>query len=171
MQSTHQCLSVPIRGFFHRMSEALNLKPYFYGSVQRNDFFPGKSDIDVTFFSGDESMTARQLSVFLGQPLQQLRRVVWDIHGTIVHGYKAKFDDPSIDLHAEIAIYNTRHMEIVRKKQRAQFQLPFYVSVLIQSIKYLHYTLGIMPKAQYKYWKRTILARGTGDGTSTFLVW
>lgn len=168
MQTTRYRLSEPVRGFFHDMSEALQLKPYFYGSVQRNDFFPGKSDIDVSFFSGNIDLTARRLALFLQKPFSSIRRVVWDIRGTVIPGYKAKYCDSSIGLNAEVSLYETKYQSLVREE--LQLQLPFAASFLIRSIKFLYYTIGIIPKEQYKYWKRIILARCNED-SANFLVW
>ena len=37
--------------FFEKLKNYLDMKIYFFGSVQRNDYFPKSSDIDVALFT------------------------------------------------------------------------------------------------------------------------
>ena len=47
MENTKNVLPDHNRQFFKDLSEYLDTKLYFFGSVQRPDYFPGKSDIDI----------------------------------------------------------------------------------------------------------------------------
>ena len=47
METTKNKLSPETKQFFDKLSSYLDTKLYFYGSVQRDDYFDGKSDIDV----------------------------------------------------------------------------------------------------------------------------
>ena len=47
METTKHNLPDDVKQFFNGLSNYLNTQLLFYGSVQRSDYFPGKSDIDV----------------------------------------------------------------------------------------------------------------------------
>lgn len=51
--------------FLNNLSEYLQTPLYFYGSIQRYDYFPGKSDIDIDIFTDNEKSTISKLSNYL----------------------------------------------------------------------------------------------------------
>ena len=54
-----------IRQFFQQMQNYLGTSIYFYGSLMRNDYFHGKSDIDIDIFTENETSMIFRLSHFL----------------------------------------------------------------------------------------------------------
>ena len=57
MEITKNELSPFEKAFFQKLSEYLNEPIYFYGSIQRDDYFPQLSDIDIDIFSYNEKDT------------------------------------------------------------------------------------------------------------------
>jgi tRNA nucleotidyltransferase (CCA-adding enzyme) len=57
METTKNKLPENINLFFEKLKNYLDAELYFYGSVQRNDYFHGSSDIDVDIFTHDENNT------------------------------------------------------------------------------------------------------------------
>ena len=51
--------------FFDELSDYLNTKLLFFGSVQRSDYFPGESDIDVDIFTDNPSRIINQIQNYL----------------------------------------------------------------------------------------------------------
>ena len=51
METTKNKLSSYESDFFNKLSNYLDTKLYFYGSIQRDDYKPGHSDIDVDIFT------------------------------------------------------------------------------------------------------------------------
>ena len=51
--------------FFDNLSIFINKPVYFYGSINRPDYIPGKSDIDIDIFADNENSTTQLLSNFL----------------------------------------------------------------------------------------------------------
>ena len=47
MEQINNSLPNDVNVFFKELSDYIDTPLYFYGSVQRNDYFPGNSDIDV----------------------------------------------------------------------------------------------------------------------------
>lgn len=53
--------------FFDNLSNYIDKKIYFYGSIQRPDYIKGKSDIDIDIFTDNESSTIQKLCNFLNK--------------------------------------------------------------------------------------------------------
>jgi predicted nucleotidyltransferase len=51
--------------FLTEMKKYLNLPIYIYGSILRKDYFPNKSDIDISIFTPNPESTVVQLINFL----------------------------------------------------------------------------------------------------------
>ena len=51
--------------FFHNLSEYLETKMLYYGSIQRSDYVPGKSDIDVAIFTNNEKRVLLKMQHYL----------------------------------------------------------------------------------------------------------
>jgi predicted nucleotidyltransferase len=65
METTKNKLTPYQTSFFNRLSTYLDTKLYFFGSIQRQDYFPESSDIDVDIFTDNESATIVQMMNFL----------------------------------------------------------------------------------------------------------
>ena len=65
MENTKNKLTFNQYDFFQKLRNYINKPIYFYGSIQRNDYFPGKSDLDVDIFTDNESSTIYALGNFL----------------------------------------------------------------------------------------------------------
>ena len=57
----------------------------------------------------------------------------------------------------EIAIYNEKYKNDVLLEHNLKTQLPFFISILIVTLKFFYYSLKIIPTDLYKYFKRIIL--------------
>ena len=65
METTKNKLPENITIFFKNLSELLDTKLLFFGSVQRNDYFPGSSDIDVDIFTDNIPSTIYKMQHYL----------------------------------------------------------------------------------------------------------
>ena len=68
--------------FFKKLSNYLNTRIYFFGSVQRNDYFPESSDIDADIFTDNMSSTLIKLQSFLNVNKYQFKHFVYKLHKT-----------------------------------------------------------------------------------------
>jgi predicted nucleotidyltransferase len=66
METTKNKMNPFAEKFFKKLSDYLDTKIYFYGSIQRNDYFPNSSDIDADIFTDNESSIINKLQNFLG---------------------------------------------------------------------------------------------------------
>ena len=57
MEKINNKLPDDVEKFFKSLSKYIEKPLYFYGSVQRSDYFPGSSDIDVDIFTDNVNST------------------------------------------------------------------------------------------------------------------
>lgn len=159
METTKNEMPPYARAFFNKLSNYLDNKFYFFGSIQRSDYFPKSSDIDTDLFTDNESSTILKLQNFLGVKKYEFRRFVYKLHKTnkLVRGHKVKYLDPDNHFTAEISIYNEKDKEDVLIEHNSKMVLPFYISFLLIILKTLYYNVGIIPNDMYIYLKKKIM--------------
>ena len=159
METTKNEMSPYAKHFFASLKQYLDTKVYYFGSIQRNDYFPNHSDIDVDVFTDNEASTIIKLQNFLGVKRYEFKKFVYRLHKTImvVHGYKVKYSDPANNFSAEISIYNEKNKEHILTEHNSKNSFPFYISILLIFFKTLYYNLNIMPKETYHYIKKFLM--------------
>ena len=153
METTKNILSSYSNNFFNKLSNYLETPMYFFGSVQRNDYFPNSSDIDVDIFTENEHSTMMKMQNYLQIEKYKFKKFVYRLEKSkqLVHGYKVKYKDIETDhfLKVEFSIYNEKYKDVVLEEHQRKIQLPFYVSYLLILLKYLYYDFSILPKFIY----------------------
>jgi hypothetical protein len=159
METTKNVMPPYATKFFNKLSQYLDNKFYFFGSVQRSDYFPKSSDIDSDLFTDNESSTILKIQNFLGLNKYEFRRFVYRLHKTnrLVSGHKVKYSEPENNFTAEISIYNEKDKEAVLIEHNSKSFLPFYISFFLIILKFLYYNVGIIPKDMYVYLKKIIM--------------
>jgi len=172
METTKNKLPDDINAFFNKLSKYLDTKLMFYGSVQRSDYFPGSSDIDVDIFTDNVDSTIAKLQHFLNFKKKKIKRVVWRLSttGKMVYGYKVTYKNPDINLAAEFAIYDNKYKKQVLEMHLKKTIVPFYISIILYIIKKLYYDLHVINLDWYRYFKMKALSLGLGMPEEQFLV-
>jgi len=172
MEYTKNKLPDSIQKFYHSMSEYLDMPLYFYGSIQRNDYIPGKSDIDVCLFTENKEETIVRMQHFLHLPASKFKRFVLQLthKNKILYGTKVAFHDEELNFRAEFAIYNKNDKEDFLHEQQIKMKLPFYVSWALNIIKLLYYHLHIIDSNTYRKWKGKLLAFNNGYKVAPYIV-
>jgi predicted nucleotidyltransferase len=158
--------------FFEELSEFLDTKLLFFGSVQRADYFPGESDIDVDVFTENENQTIAKLQHFLHAKRSQFKKCVWRLNhnNQVVYGHKIFYKNNEEKIFVEFSIYNEKYKQGVLKEHLLKTNLPFYASWFLILLKFLFYNLKIIDKKTFTYWKKKILSVGIGLPESQFVV-
>ena len=141
--------------YFYDLENYLDTKLYFYGSVNRNDYIHGKSDIDIAVFTDNEQEMIAKLQHFLKVKKDAFEQLIWKIHGRIIYGYKIKCDKYN-DLKCEISIYNNEFKNFLLKEFYRDTVLPFHIWFLLLILKTIYYKLGLITSKTYSYCKRII---------------
>jgi hypothetical protein len=159
MEETRNKMPIFAERFFKKLSNYLDTKIYFYGSVQRIDYFPNSSDIDVDIFTDNENSTISKLQHFLGLKRYEFRKFVYRLHKTqkVVYGYKINYEDKKNKFSTEISIYNEKDKLAVLEEHLLKTSLPFYISILLFILKFFYYQIPIIPTRTYYVFKKLIM--------------
>jgi predicted nucleotidyltransferase len=156
--TTKNKLSLDEQNLLNGLSSYLDIEFYYYGSIQRDDYIPGKSDIDVAIFSPNEKSILIKIQHYLHVEKDEFTRVLWKLkkNNVITYGYKLKYEKDN--MHIEFAIYNEKSKEDIIEFQNSTINIPFYVRWLLSMLKFLYYQLNIISLPSYAYFKRKIFA-------------
>ena len=162
METTVNQMSNYATTFFHKLSNYLDTKIYFFGSIQRYDYFPGISDIDVDIFTDNVSRTISQIQNYLNIDKKITIKFIYKIDKKnseykIVNGHKIQYEDPENSLSVEFSIYDEKFKELVLDEHNRKTAMPFFVTFFLVIVKYLYYVLCIIPKDVYKIFKNFLM--------------
>lgn len=172
METTKNKIPESAKIFFDNLSEYLDTKLLYFGSVQRDDFFPGKSDIDIDIFTENIDSTIVKMQQKMKIPKNKFKKIVWRLryNGRMVNGYKTQYTDPNGEFIAEFSIYNSKFKDDVLVEHIGKTIVPFYVTWMLLFLKVLYYNLGIISKNVFNYSKKKILSICLGTPDDEFIV-
>ena len=156
MEKTKNEMPPYAKHFFFKLGNYLDTKIYYYGSIQRSDYFPESSDIDVDIFTDNESSIISKLKNFLGVKSYKFKKFVYKLHKSnkIVYGVKVKYQDIEHNFSTEISIYPDKNKEDVLEEHNSKTDLPFYILYMLIVLKFFYYNLGFLSKDLYKFFKK-----------------
>lgn len=171
METTKNQMSPYAKNFFHKLKNYLDTNIYYFGSIQRNDYFQNYSDIDVDIFTDNEHSIISKLQNFLGVNRYEFKKFVYKLHiaNKVVYGYKIAYKEPINNFFIEISIYNENDKKYVLNEHNSKVILPFYISFFLIILKTFYYQIGIIPKNIYVYIKQ-ILMNYMVEGTDVEFV-
>ncbi|MFY7729895.1 MAG: nucleotidyltransferase domain-containing protein [Flavobacterium sp.] len=145
--------------FFKNLSIFIDEDLFFYGSVKRCDYFPGKSDIDVDIFTDNEAKTARLLTNYLHLERSKVKKIVYKIDNKMIYGHKVAHTDNNTNI--EFFIYNTKYKHIIMKDHTQFNELTIYGTIMMVILKCMYYYLPIMSTDTYKQLKKWLINPNT----------
>lgn len=170
METTKNELAPNIKLFFNNLGDYLGTTLLYYGSIQRTDYIPGKSDIDIVIFTDNEYSTISKIQHFLHVSKTEFKKVVWQLGDLMTYGYKLQYINPEEQIISEISIYNNRFKSMILNEYTNKFTLPIHISVLLYIVKVLYYQIHILTSKQYSTLKRFILNTLMGKDDTKFLL-
>ena len=168
MEYTINKLPIKTQEFLNKLKEYLDTKLYFYGSVQRLDFFPNKSDIDICIFTDNTQTMIHKLSSFLHIDKKKIKKIFLNIKNNtkkyeIVYCYKTMYKNPKLNLILEFTICNEKYKKKMLNNCNQGLNLPFYIVVMLTILKFIYYYLDLFSFKMYYKCKNVIIDIGTGD--------
>jgi predicted nucleotidyltransferase len=166
METTNNKLNENEEKFFKELSEYLNTKLFFYGSVQRKDYFPENSDIDIVIFTDNVNSIIIKLQHFLDLPKNKFKKTIWRLNhnNRVVYGTKVEYKEPNKNKRVEISIYDEKYKKDILKDHLKKIILPFYAIWMLQILKFLYYKMEFINQKTFSYIKRKIVSIGSpGD--------
>ena len=143
--------------FFDNLSIFINKPVYFYGSINRPDYIPGKSDIDIDIFADNENSTTQLLSNFLNLKKNEIKKTVLKINSEVVYGHKLQYEDNANGINVEMSIYNENYKQLVLNDHNKNKYLPIYITIPLVIIKFMFYTLNMISKKSFKRCKQYLM--------------
>ena len=172
MENTKNVLPDHNRHFFKDLSEYLDTKLYFFGSVQRPDYFPGKSDIDVDIFTDNEHSTMTKLQHYLKISNTKYKKVVWKLKYSdkLVYGHKIMYDNVDNNITSEFSIYDDKYKNDILSDHLGKSVLPIHASILLIILKKLYYDFKLISDDNDRYLKGKILTFGIGVPEDQYVI-
>jgi hypothetical protein len=170
METTKNNLPSNVKQFFYKLSDYLDTKLLYYGSVQRSDYIPGKSDIDVVIFAENEDSIISKMQHFLHVNKKDFKKILWILDGNKVDGYKLQYKNPDEKIVAEFTIYNDQFKNAVLKEQMRRLELPFFISIILYIVKLCYYQLHLMSQKTYSSCKNFVLHKLRGEPDDIFFI-
>lgn len=161
--------------FFSKIRNILPDKLYFYGSILRQDFLPGLSDIDVLYFTKDNlKKTARYLYRQLQQDTRatkvQLLHFLYHSSGTkqLISGYKVKYTNVTDGIVIELSMYDDKFKDMIIDEQMKKANIPFYIVWTLLLLKIIAYKYRLLPEDTFRWIKDRLFINLSGV-KNTFL--
>jgi len=156
--------------FFKNLEYNLDTKLYFYGSVLRNDYFHGSSDIDVDIFTNNQHSMVNKLRYYLDINPHDFKKILWRLNhnNKLVKGYKVMYINEEENIKVELSIYNEYVKNDILYEHKKKIVLPYFISLVLILLKYIYYKLNLIDKKNFYYLKKKIINFGYKDGD--FLV-
>jgi predicted nucleotidyltransferase len=164
MEKTNNKISEKASHFFNNLREQLEVPLYFYGSVQRADYYPEESDIDVAIFTDNVSSMLCKLEGLFNIEKSDFKRFVWRLSLTnkLVNGVKYIYLEPKTNFKCEICVYEEKYKKDLLIEYNDKIRLPFYSIYLLIFLKFLYYKLGIISIEWFRWIKRRIITYVSG---------
>jgi len=147
--------------FFNNLSIYIDNEICPYGSILRVDYVKGKSDIDVDIFTDNEISTIQKLCTFLNVKKSDFVKIIYKINNKLINGYKIKYTNEPQKLNIEISVYNNKYKNIIGCHHNNHKYLSFYVTFILIVVKFLYYTMGIIPDNVYRKLKQLLINRNS----------
>lgn len=172
METTINKLPPYAENFYRCLNNYLGTNVYFYGSIQRADYFPEDSDIDVAIFTDNVPSIINKLSTFLKKKKNEFRRfVIKPINSNqIAIGHKCMHVEKENNFKTEFSIYDEKYKVDVLKEYNIKNNLPFYSVFLLQILKFVYYKLNIISYDLYAHLKDIAINKLTGLNNGSFVI-
>jgi predicted nucleotidyltransferase len=157
--------------FLKNLSLYTNETIYIYGSILRSDY-NSKSDTDICIFSNNINFIKKKLQNYLEVHEKKFKTTYWLLPKTkrLATGYKIFYKNKEKNIQVEISLYDIKYKEEILDEHYSKTILPYYATILLYIIKFLHYNLEILNKNTYSEYKKIILSTGIGRKRDDYFV-
>jgi len=171
MERTYNKLPEKVETFLTQLGDYLGIPLLYFGSVQRNDYFEGHSDIDIDVFTENEQSTLIKMQQFMKTPSRKFKKVAWRLNDSkrMVYGYKMMYEDKVNEFVIEFSVYNNKFKKDILVEHLKKTVLPWYCTFILLIIKTLYYKLGLLPKDVFSYLKKKVLTFCIGEDDAEFI--
>jgi predicted nucleotidyltransferase len=167
MEYTKNKIPDDIQNVINKFKKYIDTKIYYYGSIQRNDYFINNSDIDILIFTDNTEAMIHKVSHYFHIKKNKIRKIVWNYNNKLIQAYKVMYYSNNPNFRLEIIISDENYKKYILDYQRMPIvNMTFYISFLLILLKCLYYNLQILPTSYYKYYKSIIFNHIRGEESS-----
>jgi len=158
MEYTKNKLPKNIQLFMNELKEYLNTKIYYYGSIQRYDYFIGESDIDVCIFTDNIDGMLSKITHFLHLKKNKVHKIFMhsSINNKLIQGYKLMYYNENMNFKLEMTVYDEKYKKYVLHDHMIDINIPLYMSFILIILKMFFYNMKILPSIYYIKCKRQL---------------
>ena len=156
MEYTKNKIPYEVENVINKFKKYIDTKIYYYGSIQRRDYFISKSDIDILIFTDNTDAMINKVSHFFHINKKKVRKVVWNYKNKVIEGYKVLYHSNNPKFRLEITITDEKYKKYVLDYQRIPINMSYCMSILLIILKFLYYNLQMIPTSYYRYCKTII---------------
>ena len=159
MEYTKNKIPDDIQNIINKFKKYIDTNIYYYGSIQRDDYFINKSDIDILIFTDNTEEMIHKVSHYFHINKKNFRKIVWKFKNKLIQAYKVMYYSNNPSFRLEIIISDEKYKKYILDYQRMPiFNMTIYISFLLILLKCLYYNLQILPNSHYKYYKNMIFS-------------
>jgi predicted nucleotidyltransferase len=167
MEYTKNKIPDDIQNVINKFKKYIDTKIYYYGSIQRNDYFINNSDIDILIFTDNTEAMIHKVSHYFHIKKNKIRKIVWNYNNKLIQAYKVMYYSNNPNFRLEIIISDEKYKKYILDYQRMPIvNMTVYISFLLILLKCLYYNLQILPTSYYKYYKSIIFNHIRGEESS-----
>jgi len=134
--------------FITLLKNYINEPIYFFGSVNRIDYVPYKSDIDAAIFTNNLNNMSMLLQHFLKIEKDEIKKIIVKVNNTIIHGKKIHYKNKHEKIDIELVIYDIKYKEIMLEHYRVIESTPIFICYILLFLKYLQ-LYNVLPSFVY----------------------
>jgi len=144
--------------FFVDLQNYLNENLYFYGSINRLDYFKNNSDIDIAVITENTNSVLFKIQHYLNVEKTNIKKIYQQLNkkNTIVRGYKIVYKDRENNFTFDLVIYDEKYKQMILENIYKHNTMPIVFSILLYILKFLFYKLYVLPKSFYMSIKNMI---------------
>ena len=167
MEYTKNKIPDDIQNIINKFKKYIDTNIYYYGSVQRDDYFINNSDIDIIIFTDNTEAMIHKVSHYFHIKKKKIRKIVWNYKNNYIEAYKVMYYSNNPNFRLEIIISDEKYKKYILDYQRMPiYNMTFYISLLLIILKYFYYNWQILPSSYYKYYKQIIFNHIRGEESS-----
>ena len=144
--------------FLEEIQEYIGCKFYYYGSIERMDYMPGKSDIDIDVITPNVYSTLFKLRQFLSTPEQVVQNIMWTARKPVKYTFyckKIKFANDFIKL--ELSIYDEKYKSRLLEIRDFKRDIPLSALMIVYILKTFYYKLNMISTSNIAAAKKFIM--------------
>lgn len=137
----------------------LNQELFFFGSINRIDYFKNNSDIDIAIITDNTDSVLFKIQHYLNVDKTDIKKIYQQFNKkntNIVRGYKIKYKDVDRNFRFDLNVYDEKYRPFVLDNIYKHNTMPILLSALLCILKFLFYKLYLFPKSFFMQIKNAI---------------